>query len=205
MLSRTTSLFPPVRTIETWASFFPGFGCLCFQVGLSTYMVSQSAAGLRQLHSRNHVKARPVKPLSTSNNICSSVDSFAGEGNHGQPSRQVSPSSLMVRMEQVRRERATNDGSMRSRRRLLSHAFVIMREQRKLINQKKTMSSEDCLGWAARDASGHLSPYKFNRSMFEINEVKGGSSYGARTYAGGDRSRQPTKLELEQALYCHHH
>ncbi|XLR44006.1 hypothetical protein S83_028666, partial [Arachis hypogaea] len=27
---------------------------------------------------------------------------------------------------------------------------------------KKTMSSEDCLGWAARDASGHLSPYKFN-------------------------------------------
>ncbi|QHN77236.1 putative cinnamyl alcohol dehydrogenase [Arachis hypogaea] len=25
------------------------------------------------------------------------------------------------------------------------------------------MSSEDCLGWATRDASGHLSPYKFNR------------------------------------------
>ncbi|XLR58114.1 hypothetical protein S83_008786, partial [Arachis hypogaea] len=44
-------------------------------------------------------------------------DSFAGEANHGQPSRQ----------------------------------------------EKKTMSSEDCLGWAARDASGHLSPYKFNR------------------------------------------
>ncbi|XLT02248.1 hypothetical protein HN51_051599 [Arachis hypogaea] len=36
-------------------------------------------------------------------------------------------------------------------------------EQRKLINQKKTISSEDCLGWAARDESGHLSPYKFNR------------------------------------------
>ncbi|KAL4286913.1 hypothetical protein AHAS_Ahas19G0133700 [Arachis hypogaea] len=39
----------------------------------------------------------------------------------------------------------------------------MLREQRKLINQKKTMSSEDCLGWATRDASGHLSPYKFNR------------------------------------------
>ncbi|XLU24145.1 hypothetical protein S245_060211, partial [Arachis hypogaea] len=29
--------------------------------------------------------------------------------------------------------------------------------------KKKTISSEDCLGWAARDESGHLSPYKFNR------------------------------------------
>ncbi|QHO34399.1 Putative cyclic nucleotide-gated ion channel [Arachis hypogaea] len=48
-------------------------------VGLRTYMVSQSAAGLRQLHSRNHVKARPVKPLSTSNNICSSVVPLASQ------------------------------------------------------------------------------------------------------------------------------
>ncbi|QHO11535.1 NAD(P)H dehydrogenase (quinone) [Arachis hypogaea] len=37
--------------------------------------------------------------------------------------------------------------------------------------------------------------------MFEMNEVKGGSPYGARTYAGGDGSRQPTKLELEQAFH----
>ncbi|RYR06531.1 hypothetical protein Ahy_B05g073858 [Arachis hypogaea] len=36
---------------------------------------------------------------------------------------------------------------------------------------KKTMSSEDCLGWAARDASGHLSPYKFNR-RFSNNIVR---------------------------------
>ena len=37
--------------------------------------------------------------------------------------------------------------------------------------------------------------------MFEMNEVKGGSPYSARTYAGGDGSRQPTKLELEQAFH----
>ncbi|RYR39259.1 hypothetical protein Ahy_A09g044767 isoform K [Arachis hypogaea] len=53
--------------------------CGSLAVGLRTYMVSQSAAGLRQLHSRNHVKARPVKPLSTSNNICSSVVPLASQ------------------------------------------------------------------------------------------------------------------------------
>lgn len=36
--------------------------------------------------------------------------------------------------------------------------------------------------------------------MFEMNEVKGGSSYGAGTYAA-DGSRQPTELELQQAFY----
>ncbi|XLS93286.1 hypothetical protein HN51_069294 [Arachis hypogaea] len=41
----------------------------------------------------------------------------------------------------------------------------------------------------------------FGDGMFEMNEVKGGSPYGARTYAGGDGSRQPTKLELEQAFH----
>ncbi|XLS55284.1 hypothetical protein HN51_005039 [Arachis hypogaea] len=43
--------------------------------------------------------------------------------------------------------------------------------------------------------------YTFGDSMFEMNEVKGGSPYGTRTYAGGDGSRQPTKLELEQAFH----
>ncbi|KAL4349439.1 hypothetical protein AHAS_Ahas10G0042100 [Arachis hypogaea] len=47
----------------------------------------------------------------------------------------------------------------------------MLREQRKLINQKKTMSSEDCLGWAARDVSGHLSPYKFNRRAVGDDDV----------------------------------
>ncbi|KAJ4979254.1 hypothetical protein NE237_010034 [Protea cynaroides] len=42
--------------------------------------------------------------------------------------------------------------------------------------------------------------YTFGNGMFEMNEVKGGSSYGAGTYAG-DGSRQPTELELQQAFY----
>ncbi|KAG2673187.1 hypothetical protein I3843_13G066100 [Carya illinoinensis] len=42
--------------------------------------------------------------------------------------------------------------------------------------------------------------YTFGSGMFEMNEVKGGSSYGAGTYAG-DGSRQPTELELQQAFY----
>ena len=36
--------------------------------------------------------------------------------------------------------------------------------------------------------------------MFEIEEVKGGSPYGAGTYAG-DGTRQPSELELGQALH----
>ncbi|RDX88610.1 NAD(P)H dehydrogenase (quinone) FQR1, partial [Mucuna pruriens] len=36
--------------------------------------------------------------------------------------------------------------------------------------------------------------------MFEMKEVKGGSPYGAGTYTS-DGSRQPTKLELEQAFH----
>ncbi|KAL1325434.1 probable NAD(P)H dehydrogenase (quinone) FQR1-like 1 [Arachis ipaensis] len=43
--------------------------------------------------------------------------------------------------------------------------------------------------------------YTFGSGMFEMNEVKGGNPYGAGTYAGGDGSRQPTKLELEQAFH----
>ncbi|KAK2967047.1 hypothetical protein RJ640_015267 [Escallonia rubra] len=42
--------------------------------------------------------------------------------------------------------------------------------------------------------------YTFGNAMFEMNQVKGGSSYGAGTYAG-DGSRQPTELELQQAFY----
>lgn len=36
--------------------------------------------------------------------------------------------------------------------------------------------------------------------MFEMNDVKGGSSYGSGTFAA-DGSRQPTELELQQAFY----
>ena len=42
--------------------------------------------------------------------------------------------------------------------------------------------------------------YTFGSGMFEINEVKGGSAYGAGTFAA-DGSRQPTELELQQAFY----
>ncbi|XP_071724264.1 probable NAD(P)H dehydrogenase (quinone) FQR1-like 3 [Rutidosis leptorrhynchoides] len=42
--------------------------------------------------------------------------------------------------------------------------------------------------------------YTFGSGMFEMNQVKGGSSYGAGTYAA-DGSRQPTELELKQAFH----
>ncbi|XP_021720707.1 probable NAD(P)H dehydrogenase (quinone) FQR1-like 3 isoform X2 [Chenopodium quinoa] len=42
--------------------------------------------------------------------------------------------------------------------------------------------------------------YTFGKGMFEIEKVKGGSSYGAGTFAG-DGSRQPSELELQQAFY----
>lgn len=42
--------------------------------------------------------------------------------------------------------------------------------------------------------------YTFGSGMFEMNEVKGGSSYGSGTYAA-DGSRQPTNLELQQAFH----
>ncbi|KAK1434845.1 hypothetical protein QVD17_00599 [Tagetes erecta] len=42
--------------------------------------------------------------------------------------------------------------------------------------------------------------YTFGSGMFEIDEVKGGSSYGAGTYAG-DGTRNPTELELQQAFH----
>lgn len=42
--------------------------------------------------------------------------------------------------------------------------------------------------------------YTFGKGMFEMDEVKGGSAYGAGTYAA-DGSRQPTELELQQAFH----
>ncbi|KAI4373406.1 hypothetical protein MLD38_011533 [Melastoma candidum] len=42
--------------------------------------------------------------------------------------------------------------------------------------------------------------YTYGNGMFEMNEMKGGSSYGAGTYAA-DGSRQPTELELGQAFH----
>ncbi|OIW04359.1 hypothetical protein TanjilG_32551 [Lupinus angustifolius] len=42
--------------------------------------------------------------------------------------------------------------------------------------------------------------YTFGSGMFEMNEVKGGSAYGAGTFAA-DGSRKPTELELQQAFY----
>ncbi|CAH2041590.1 unnamed protein product [Thlaspi arvense] len=42
--------------------------------------------------------------------------------------------------------------------------------------------------------------YTFGAGMFEMEQLKGGSPYGAGTYAG-DGSRQPSELELEQAFH----
>ncbi|KAK8664824.1 hypothetical protein V6N13_084597 [Hibiscus sabdariffa] len=42
--------------------------------------------------------------------------------------------------------------------------------------------------------------YSFGAGMFEMEQVKGGSPYGAGTYAG-DGSRQPSELELAQAFH----
>lgn len=42
--------------------------------------------------------------------------------------------------------------------------------------------------------------YTFGAGMFEMENVKGGSPYGAGTFAG-DGSRQPTELELQQAFH----
>ncbi|MGE4253349.1 MAG: NAD(P)H:quinone oxidoreductase [Parvibaculaceae bacterium] len=43
-------------------------------------------------------------------------------------------------------------------------------------------------------------PYAFQGQM-GVEEVKGGSPYGATTITGGDGSRQPSKVELEAARY----
>ena len=43
-------------------------------------------------------------------------------------------------------------------------------------------------------------PYAFQGQM-GLEEVKGGSPYGASTITGGDGSRQPSEIELEAARY----
>lgn len=47
-------------------------------------------------------------------------------------------------------------------------------------------------------------PYAFQGQM-GIDEVKGGSPYGASTIAGGDGSRQPSAVELEGAKFQGRH
>ena len=47
-------------------------------------------------------------------------------------------------------------------------------------------------------------PYAFQGQM-GVEEVKGGSPYGASTIAGGDGSRQPSAIELEGARYQGRH
>lgn len=42
--------------------------------------------------------------------------------------------------------------------------------------------------------------YTFGAGMFEMDAVKGGSPYGAGTYAG-DGTRLPSDLELQQAFH----
>ncbi len=43
-------------------------------------------------------------------------------------------------------------------------------------------------------------PYSFQGQM-RLDEVTGGSPYGASTIAGGDGSRQPSENELEGARF----
>lgn len=41
--------------------------------------------------------------------------------------------------------------------------------------------------------------YSFGAPLYGLDEVRGGSGWGAGTFAGGDGSRQPTKTELDFA------
>lgn len=43
--------------------------------------------------------------------------------------------------------------------------------------------------------------YSQGEAMFGLNEVRGGSPWGAGTYAGTDGKRQPSELELSQAKH----
>ena len=43
------------------------------------------------------------------------------------------------------------------------------------------------------------------QEMFDISQVRGGTPYGASTYAGGDGSRQPTPEELKIARFQGEH
>lgn len=41
--------------------------------------------------------------------------------------------------------------------------------------------------------------YSFGGKMFDVSTVRGGTAYGAGTFAGADGSRQPSEVELEFA------
>lgn len=41
--------------------------------------------------------------------------------------------------------------------------------------------------------------YSFGEAMFGLDEVRGGSGWGAGTFAGPTGQRQPTQVELSQA------
>jgi NAD(P)H dehydrogenase (quinone) len=43
--------------------------------------------------------------------------------------------------------------------------------------------------------------YTFGGPMFTLDEVKGGSPWGAGTFAGADGSRQPSETELGYATH----
>ena len=43
--------------------------------------------------------------------------------------------------------------------------------------------------------------YAFGAPMYRLDEVRGGSGWGAGTFAGGDGSRWPSKTELELAEF----
>jgi NAD(P)H dehydrogenase (quinone) len=47
-------------------------------------------------------------------------------------------------------------------------------------------------------------PYSFQGQM-GLDEIKGGSPYGASTITGADGSRQPSAIELEAARYQGRH
>jgi len=47
-------------------------------------------------------------------------------------------------------------------------------------------------------------PYAF-QGQTGLDEIKGGSPYGASTITGGDGSRQPSAIELEAARYQGRH
>ena len=48
---------------------------------------------------------------------------------------------------------------------------------------------------------GLLTPPLAGPALYDTNEVRGGSAYGAGTLAGATGSRQPSKLELDYAQH----
>lgn len=69
-----------------------------------------------------------------------------------------------------------------------------------MVKQSTTMSSltanDDCLGWAARDASGVLSPYNFSRRCVYLFFFEGGKD---------DRVELFKEIKQEKACMFIHH